>query len=430
LVITDDKDSVADYTASLVMKRIVDHNASEDRPFLLGLPTGSTPLGMYEKLIQMHRFNPEKYSFKNVITFNMDEYVFPETSTGKPSAKNPNSYHFFMWHNFFQHIDILPENVHILDGDGKTAEQLEEECRDYEKIIRDMRGNVAEGESQGVDLFLGGIGPDGHIAFNEPGSSLASRTRMKTLAVDTVEANKKHFKKIVWDPIAEDPISKKLSQDKRNPRLAGNNGDGGTPVKEWGFFVEDTSGAKASNADVPSTALTVGVATVMDAKEVMILVTGQNKANALEKCIEEGVSHQWTVSMMQMHARSIFVVDEDATAEMRVRTVDYYKGLKDVHYQMLGEFNPHNQGHPLHNSGAEKVAPATGAGAPAQPATEAAHRSEIKACLTKKKRPTSSFTERLEATSGLGGAVWSIAFPVMVATVLGFVLGRHSARPL
>ena len=107
---------------------------------------------------------------------------------------------------------------------------------------------------------------------------------MKTLAVDTVEANKKvhhhpvshaltmrcqHFKKIVWDPIAEDPISKKLSQDKRNPRLAGNNGDGGTPVKEWGFFVEDTSGAKASNADVPSTALTVGVATVMDAKEVL-----------------------------------------------------------------------------------------------------------------------------------------------------------------
>lgn len=274
-----------------------------------------------------------------------------------------------------------------------------------------------------MDLFLGGIGPDGHIAFNEPGSSLASRTRMKTLAVDTVEANKQHFKKIVWDPLAADPISEKLKSQGRKPRLAGNNHDDeATTISEFGFFVEDNSGAKASNSDVPMTALTVGVATVMDAKEVMILVTGQNKANALEKCIEEGVCHQWTVSMMQMHARSIFVVDEDATAEMRVRTVDYYKGLKDVHYKMLGEFNPHNKEHPLNNSGAKKAAPAT---TPAQPATEAANRSEIKACLTKKKRTVSSKAERLE-----GDAVWSIALSVMVATVVGFTLGRYSARPL
>ncbi|XP_012495342.1 PREDICTED: glucosamine-6-phosphate isomerase 2 [Propithecus coquereli] len=127
-----------------------------------------------------------------------------------------------------------------------------------------------------LDTDLKGIGPDGHIAFNEPGSSLVSRTRLKTLAMDTILANAKYF-------------------------------DGDL-------------------AKVPTMALTVGVGTVMDAREVMILITGAHKAFALYKAIEEGVNHMWTVSAFQQHPRTIFVCDEDATLELRVKTVKYFKG--------------------------------------------------------------------------------------------------------
>lgn len=153
---------------------------------------------------------------------------------------------------------------------------LEEECNSYEKKIQ---------EAGGIDLFMGGIGPDGHIAFNEPGSSLASRTRLKTLAVDTIEANAR-------------------------------------------FFDHDLS-------KVPHEALTVGVGTVMDAREVMVLITGSHKALALSKVIEEGVNHMWTVSAFQMHPRTIFICDEDATLELRVKTVKYFKGLMRVHNKLI-----------------------------------------------------------------------------------------------
>lgn len=143
-----------------------------------------------------------------------------------------------MWNEFFKHIDIVPENVHILDG---NAEDLVAECNSFEAKIK---------EAGGVELFIGGIGPDGHIAFNEPGSSLTSRTRVKTLAQDTLEANAR-------------------------------------------FFNNDFNA-------VPKQALTVGVATVMDAKEVMILITGAHKSFALYKAIEEGVNHMWTVSAFQV----------------------------------------------------------------------------------------------------------------------------------
>lgn len=152
---------------------------------------------MYQKLIEFYKQG--KVSFRYVKTFNMDEYV-------NLPRDHPESYHYYMWNNFFKHIDILPENVHILDG---NAPDLVEECSNYEKEI------VKAG---GIDLFIGGIGPDGHIAFNEPGSSLASRTRVKTLAQDTLEANARFF---------DNDINK-----------------------------------------VPKQALTVGVGTVMDAKEV------------------------------------------------------------------------------------------------------------------------------------------------------------------
>jgi len=258
LVIRDDPDQVAEFVAVYIKDRINTFAPTEDRPFVLGLPTGSSPLKTYKKLIEFHKKG--LLSFRNVVTFNMDEYV--ELKEG-----HPESYHSFMWNNFFKDIDIKPENVHILNG---NAEDLRKECEDYEKAIAKVGG---------IELFLGGIGTDGHIAFNEPGSSLSSRTRIKTLAYDTILANSRFF----------------------------NNLD-----------------------EVPKMALTVGVGTIMDAREVVIIITGTHKAFALYKAVEEGVNHMWTVSAVQLHQKSMIVCDEDATGELRVKTVKYFKNLEHM----------------------------------------------------------------------------------------------------
>ncbi|KAF5385938.1 hypothetical protein D9615_002295 [Tricholomella constricta] len=243
LVIREDLPAVGDYIANYICKRINDFAPTPDRPFVLGLPTGSSPIVTYKALIKLVKAG--KLSFKNVVTFNMDEYV------GIP-REHPESYHTFMFREFFSHVDIPPSQVNILDG---TAADLIAECNAYEARIKKYGG---------IELFLGGIGDDGHIAFNEPGSSLASRTRIKTLAYDTILANAR-------------------------------------------FFNNDISA-------VPRMALTVGVATVMDSREVVIIVTGLRKAIALSKAIEEGVNHLWTVSALQMHPWTLLVVDEDATS--------------------------------------------------------------------------------------------------------------------
>ncbi|XP_071452442.1 glucosamine-6-phosphate deaminase isoform X3 [Hetaerina americana] len=264
LVILDSSDKVAEWAAKYVLKRINDFNPGPDKYFVLGLPTGGTPLGMYKKLIEFHKKG--LISFKYVKTFNMDEYV------GLP-RDHPESYHYYMWNNLFKHIDIDPQNVHILNGNAKN---LEVECELFEENIK---------KSGGVELFVGGIGPDGHIAFNEPGSSLVSRTRVKTLAQDTLEANAR-------------------------------------------FFDNDVS-------KVPKQALTVGVGTVMDAREVMVLITGAHKSFALYKAIEEGVNHMWTVSAFQQHPRTIMICDEDATLELRVKTVKYFKVSSHTPYRVV-----------------------------------------------------------------------------------------------
>ncbi|KAJ3350556.1 Glucosamine-6-phosphate isomerase 1 [Entophlyctis luteolus] len=251
---------VSVYTAEYIRARIAEFAPSAERPFVLGLPTGSSPIGVYRSLVQFHREG--SLSFKHVITFNMDEYVHLPRD-------HPESYHSFMWENLFKHVDIIPENVHILDG---NAHDLEKECNDYEAKIAAVGG---------IELFLGGIGPDGHIAFNEPGSSLSSRTRIKTLAYETIIANSRFF---------DGDIEK-----------------------------------------VPKLALTVGVGTVMDAREVVIIISGAAKALALAKCIEEGVNHMWTVSAIQLHPRGMIVCDEDATLELHVKTVRYFKSIERVH---------------------------------------------------------------------------------------------------
>lgn len=259
LIIRDDPTAVGDYIANYLCKRINDFAPTASKPFVLGLPTGSSPIPTYKALIKLVK--DKKLSFEHVVTFNMDEYV------GLP-RDHSESYHTFMFKEFFSHIDIPPTQVNILDG---NAADLVAESNAYEKRIKEFGG---------IELFLGGIGEDGHIAFNEPGSSLASRTRIKTLAYDTILANAR-------------------------------------------FFNNDISA-------VPRMALTVGVATVLDSREVVVVVTGQRKSLALSKAIEDGVNHLWTLSALQLHPWALIVVDEDATAELHVKTVKYFRSIERV----------------------------------------------------------------------------------------------------
>lgn len=260
LIIEPSYDQVSQWAANYVASRINASGASSEKPFVLGCPTGSSPLGMYRKLIELNKAG--KVSFKNVVTFNMDEYC-------NLPREHSESYYSFMWHNFFSHIDIQKKNVNILNG---NAPDPEAECDRYEAKIASYGG---------IDLFIGGVGPDGHIAFNEPGSSLTSLTRMKTLTRDTIIANSR-------------------------------------------FFNNDVT-------LVPKTALTVGVGTIMNAKSVLLIVNGHNKARALRHGVEGSVSQMWTISALQMHAKAIIVADEDATDELKVGTYKYFKDIENAH---------------------------------------------------------------------------------------------------
>jgi len=266
VIIQPNYDKLSKWVANYVVMRIKKFKPTAKNPYILGLPTGSSPIGMYKELIKLNK--KKIVSFKNVVTFNMDEYV------GIPE-EHPESYHSFMWNNFFKHIDILKKNVNILNGNAKD---LFKECENYEKKIAKYGG---------IHLFIGGIGPDGHIAFNEPGSSLGSRTRVKTLTKDTIIANSRFF---------DNDIDK-----------------------------------------VPKTALTVGVKTVLDSERVMILISGHNKAHALHKVVEEGVNHMWTVSALQLHPKGLIVCDDDSTYELKVGTVRYFKDIesKNLDYDSL-----------------------------------------------------------------------------------------------
>ena len=218
---------------------------SAERPFVLGLPTGSTPLATYKELITLYKAG--KVSFKHVVTFNMDEYI------GLP-ASHPQSYRSFMFENFFNHIDILPEHIHIPDG---NAADLDAECQHYEAAIRQYGG---------IHLFMGGVGSNGHIAFNEPHSAFDSRTRITELTPETRQDNSR-------------------------------------------FFDNDL-------AEMPHTALSIGIGTLLDAKEILLLVTGEHKAQALYAAVEGEVTPLWPISCLRLHERSIIVCDEPATREL------------------------------------------------------------------------------------------------------------------
>ncbi len=257
VIILKNKEEIGKWSAYQIAKKILRFNPTAERPFVLGLPTGSTPLGTYRELINL--YNEGIISFESIITFNMDEYV-------GLSPEHEQSYHHFMYENFFNHIDIKKENINMLDG---LAEDLEEECRRYEDKIKSVGG---------IRLFMGGVGEDGHIAFNEPGSSLSSRTRDKELTYDTILANSR-------------------------------------------FFDNDVE-------KVPKLALTVGVGTLMDSKEIMILADGYKKARAVYHGIEGGINHLWTISALQLHEKAVLVVDENAVSDIKVKTYRYFKEIE------------------------------------------------------------------------------------------------------
>lgn len=256
VIIQENYEKMCKWAAEHIASAIKEKAKKTDKPFVLGLPTGSSPLGVYKNLAEMNKRG--EISFKNVVTFNMDEYL------GLPKDHD-QSYWYFMWSNFFDHIDIPKENVNILDG---MTDDPEGECARYEEKIASYGG---------IDLFMGGIGVDGHIAFNEPFTSLSSRTGIRALTTDTRIVNSRFF--------------------------------GNDPEK------------------VPAYALSVGVGTVTDSKEVMLLINGHNKATALAKTVEGGVSQMWTASALQLHNNAVIACDEAACGQLKV---DSYKYFLDI----------------------------------------------------------------------------------------------------
>lgn len=256
LIIKDNYNILVEWVAYYIMMRITRFNPTKEKPFVLGLPTGSSPIGVYKKLINY--YNEGKISFTNVITFNMDEYV-------GLSKDHDQSYHYFMRVNFFNYIDIPEENINLLDG---CAENIEEECIRYEEKIKKLGG---------IELFLGGVGTDGHIAFNEPGSSLNSKTRIKTLCNETILSNSKFFK---------------------------------------------------NKLNLPKMALTVGISTIMNANQVLIIASGFHKAHVIKECLEGNINNNCPITVLQNHNKCIIVCDKEATSELKVKTVNYFDNLQ------------------------------------------------------------------------------------------------------
>ncbi|MEX1139260.1 MAG: glucosamine-6-phosphate deaminase [Bacteroidota bacterium] len=211
---------------------------------VLGLATGATPLGLYRELIRMNR--EEGLSFSKVTTFNLDEYI------GLPRT-HPQSYYHFMSENLFRHIDIPAKSIHVPDG---MAGDIEGHCEWYEEEIR---------SNGGMDLQVLGIGANGHIAFNEPGSSLGSRTRIKTLTEQTVRDNARYFKSI---------------------------------------------------GEVPITAITMGIGTIMEAKEVLLLASSVAKAEAVRAAIEGPITAMVPASIIQLHRKAYVTIDQEAASKL------------------------------------------------------------------------------------------------------------------
>ena len=242
LISLENENEVYEYASKIIIDAIKNFTPTKEKPYLvLGLPTGSTPIGVYKKIVEAYKNN--EISFKNVVTFNMDEYVGLDDN-------HLQSYHYFMYNNLFKHIDIDLSNINILNG---MAQDLDKECQNYESKINSYGG---------IDIQLGGIGQNAHIAFNEPGTSFSSTTHVQDLTQNTIEANSRFFDNI---------------------------------------------------SEVPTKALTVGLKTIYDAKMVLILALGNKKADAIKNATSTTPSVNCPASILQTHDNAFFICDKEAS---------------------------------------------------------------------------------------------------------------------
>jgi glucosamine-6-phosphate deaminase len=241
--------------ASLLAARIVKKIIQEKPQPVIGFATGNTPLLLYKNLVRMHR--EEGLDFSRVVAFNLDEYV-------GLAPDHPASFHFYMWKNLFSQVNIKPENVHIPDG---LAKDIPAYCEQYEQEIK---------AAGGLDLQILGLGTDGHIGFNEPSSSLASRTRIKTLTDQTRKDNAVFF---------------------------------------------------GGEENVPFHAITMGIGTILEARICLLLAFGKKKARAISLAVEGPVTSMVPASALQLHPRAIILLDRDAASELK--HVDYYQWVYD-----------------------------------------------------------------------------------------------------
>jgi glucosamine-6-phosphate deaminase len=279
-----------EFAAKHMIKRLKDFVPTDSKKyFVLGLPSfEGSARGMFEYLIAEHKKG--NVSFRNVATFQMDEFY-------KIEKTHAFSMCTVMYRNFFKHIDILPENVHILDS---KCTDPDVETSNFERRIK---------EYGGIDFLFCGVGADGSIARNEPGASLASRTRLKTLTY---------------------VVSLICMKTIRNIH---------THTHRLVTIQSLAARLKLSVNSVPKVALTMGLGTILDAKEIMVLFLGQSKAFALHRCVEYSVNHMYPASVFQLHDRCIFVCDEKATMDMSSKTVRYFNGIGKVAQETLGSKN-------------------------------------------------------------------------------------------
>jgi glucosamine-6-phosphate deaminase len=247
--ITEDYADISREAANIVARAI---HAKPD--LRLGLATGTTPVGLYKELIRLHR--EESLDFSRVVTFNLDEYI-------GLAAAHPASFHFYMRNNFFDHVNVREENIHI--PEGLVRENFEEYCESYEDLIR---------AAGGIDLQILGIGKEGHIAFNEPSSSLASRTRPKVLTRETLDENRANF-----------------SDDEEPPRAA----------------------------------ITMGIGTILESRRILLLASGSAKARAIALAVEGPVTSSVSASALQLHRDVTVLADRAASANLAHR--DYYENV-------------------------------------------------------------------------------------------------------
>jgi glucosamine-6-phosphate deaminase len=252
VVLKNNFEEISQEAARMVAKAVRNNPSA-----ILGLATGATMLGMYRELVRLHR--EEALNFSGVVTFNLDEYL-------GLAADHPESFHYFMRENFFTHVNVSSANMHI--PDGKIDGNYEKYCASYEESIR---------QAGGIDLQILGIGRNGHIGFNEPTSSLASRTRLKVLNGETIEDNRKSF---------------------------------------------------ASGEEIPRCAITMGIGTILEAKKIILLATGAAKAEAVAKAIEGPITSSLTASALQLHPDVTFILDEDAASELTQR--EYYRQVLEM----------------------------------------------------------------------------------------------------